>query len=164
MIDLDEMKRDMEAGTPGPWFLEGNWDHKSGNRLGGWVSNNPPAGSPVFALEASVGTPNEIAANARRIARVPDMEATIIAQAATIEALRASVAKADELAVAADQVDAYLTKLQTRGSEPLNTVNASPLKLERNYATALVRNEAREAWAILGNALAAYRATEGAKP
>jgi hypothetical protein len=59
--------------TPGPWFLEGHWDVKSKFDLGGWVSSNPPAGCPIFQLEPSVGTAEEIVANARLIAAAPDL-------------------------------------------------------------------------------------------
>ena len=59
--------------SPGPWFLEGNWDENNGKPLGGWVSCLPPAGMPVFGLEACVGTRGEIAANARLIAAAPDL-------------------------------------------------------------------------------------------
>ena len=89
MIDLDEMKRDMETGTPGPW----TWDE--------WFCDL----SPLWSCDMCQGTGyiswNGIDArlpNARRIARVPDMEATILAQAATIESLRARVKAADKLA------------------------------------------------------------------
>ena len=51
-------------------------------------------------------------------------------------------------------VDAYLTKLQAPGTEPLNSVNAATSKANRNIYTAMVRNEAREAWALLGNTIA----------
>ena len=63
--------------TPGPWFLEGHWDVKSKFDLGGWVSSNPPAGCPIFQLEPSVGTAEEIVANARLIAAAPDLLAAL---------------------------------------------------------------------------------------
>ena len=52
------------------------------------------------------------------------------------------------------EVDEYLTRLQTPGSEPLNSVNASRTKAERSQRTARVRSEAREYWSKLGNAIA----------
>ena len=61
------------AHTPGPWFLEGNWCPNSHRPLGGWVSHSPPSGVPVFGLEPSVGTLEEIVANARLIAAAPDL-------------------------------------------------------------------------------------------
>lgn len=67
----------MSGHTSGPWFLEGNWDPKSGWPIGGWVSSFPPAGVPVFELTPSVGTPDEICANARLIAAAPDMFAAL---------------------------------------------------------------------------------------
>ena len=62
-----------KAHTPGPWFLEGNWCPNSHRPLGGWVSHFAPSGVPVFGLEPSVGTLEEIAANARLIAAAPDL-------------------------------------------------------------------------------------------
>lgn len=61
--------------------------------------------------------------------------------------------KFDKLLGVAQKVDDYLTKLQTPGSEPLNSVNACSLKKERSYWTAQVRNDAREMWALLGNTI-----------
>jgi len=94
MIDLDEMKRDMEAGTPGPWtarwpvsqdhpFIDADCNHGEG-----------PDGREYYMSVSGICSKED----ARRICRVPDMEAAIIAQAATIEALRARVKAADELA------------------------------------------------------------------
>ena len=77
-----------------------------------------------------------------------------------IEALEAQVRAADALAEVCMTVDGYLTRLQTPGTEPLNSVNGSAAKQDRNYFTAQVRNEAREQWAALGNALAAYSAAK----
>jgi len=99
MIDLDEMKRDMEAGTKGPWsFMRST--QKDVKLTGGSVHMVGFGDSTPYAFVSGldVDAPNEGTSNARRIARVPDMEAAIIAQAATIEALRAREAKADELA------------------------------------------------------------------
>ena len=52
------------------------------------------------------------------------------------------------------KVDEYLTRLQTPNTEPLNSVNACGNKKERGQYTAMVRNEAREYWASLGNTIA----------
>ena len=89
MIDLDEMKRDMESGTPGRFSREPRWPEIP----------VPVAGFCLSHFSKNTGG-NEAEANARRFARVPDMEATILAQAATIKALRARVKAADELAEA----------------------------------------------------------------
>jgi hypothetical protein len=92
--------------TPGPWFLEGYWDVKSKFDLGGWVSSNPPAGCPIFQLEPSVGTAEEIVANARLIAAAPDLLAALKTLCAAYDACngddhpayalaRAAIAKAE---------------------------------------------------------------------
>ena len=84
-------------------------------------------------------------------------------QDATLISLAPSMAKkllaAEEAIRTAEKADEYLTKLQAPGTEPLNSVNASTSKADRSHFTAQVRNEAREVWAALGNALAAYRDT-----
>ena len=137
MSDLDQMKRDMEAGTPGPWEAE------SAGRDGYWVSC-PTAPYVVAGTEDECGRYGSInnETNARRIARVPDMEATILAQAATIEALkdahaeqerylheaealRARLAKADELA---DQVQVFYeySGVSVDVSEALAAYRAAP--------------------------------------
>lgn len=68
---LDQIKADREAGTPGPWAWEGGEmvcadgkviDHVSYEGM--WFARYDEA---------------EDAANARRIARVPDMEAALLA-------------------------------------------------------------------------------------
>lgn len=63
----------------------------------------------------------------------------------------------DKLAQAVEEmekVDAYLTRLQTPNTEPLNSVNSCGNKKGRGQYTAMVRNEAREYWVSLGNTLA----------
>lgn len=62
-----------------------------------------------------------------------------------------------DLADDVQSVDQYLTKLQTPGSEPLNSVNASTTRKERGMWTAEVRNGAREQWAALGNAIHKFK-------
>ena len=52
-----------------------------------------------------------------------------------------------------EKVDEYLTRLQTPNSEPLNSVNSCSNKKGRGQYTAMVRNEAREYWASLGNTI-----------
>jgi hypothetical protein len=53
-----------------------------------------------------------------------------------------------------EKIDAYLTRLQTPNTEPLNSVNCCGSKKGRGQYTAMVRNEAREFWVSLGNTLA----------
>jgi len=136
MIDLDEMKRDMEAGTPGPWSIPGQPDKVccDGYTRNGWAKVVATTASPAWMQGG------EPFANARRIARVFDMEAMILAQAATIEALRARVEKADELAERAYHV------------------------VQSEYTNTRHLEGAKAYYAANMQALAAYRATEGAKP
>ena len=128
MSDLDEIKRDMEAGTKGPWRIGPRYRAIVAYHETGYDDENSVDAYAGHLVCESV----KMDVNARRIARVPDMEATIIAQAATIEALRARVAKADELAKQAEHVCRVLK--DDNGHAPIR----------------------------LDQALAAYRATGGA--
>jgi hypothetical protein len=85
---------------------------------------------------------------------IRDLEAQLAQRDAALKA-------ADELVRECVLVDEYLTNLQTPGSEPLNSVNASSRAQDRRVYTAAVRNRAREAWAKLGNAMLAYRKARG---
>lgn len=66
MTLLDDIKRDREAGTPGPWLVSDEW-------------NVTGLEYEVVAGSASVSSDKESEANARRIAHVPDMEAALLA-------------------------------------------------------------------------------------
>lgn len=68
-----------------------------------------------------------------------------------INVLGANLAKAVE---EMKKVDEYLSRLQTPNTEPLNSVNSCNNKKGRGQYTAMVRNEAREYWASLGNTIA----------
>lgn len=88
------MKADAEAGTPGPWdsAIEAGCHAVVAQVL-------PKSGNVVSLIFNDINTPEREPmrfANARRIARVPLMEATIIAQAAEIERLRTSIIKPGE--------------------------------------------------------------------
>ena len=90
-----QMVADREAGTPGPWREAQTWrppigngphnDMVNGNIFWGYsISGSDENGGHIYPTLAAVHNfPDHVHANARRIARVPDMEATIIAQAAT---------------------------------------------------------------------------------
>ena len=74
------MIADREAGTPGPWKVDGPvWNQIV------WTDNENRL---CFMAHSNGLNDGRDEANARRIARVPDMEATIIAQSAELEQLR----------------------------------------------------------------------------
>jgi hypothetical protein len=138
MIDLDEMKRDMEAGALGPWRV-GPVDDCRVEANGGFE---------VAQIDGDYNHPDTwpiMEANARRIARVPDMEATIIALAAENATLCARVAKADGLA------EAFAAVLELEN-------NTSP------FGGEIMRDRIERTVRKAVSALDAYRATEGAKP
>ncbi len=94
---IDDIKRDREAGTPGPWSGH-NMVHADGQRpmtaeeIGEYVMNSVKMGDPNRFLFVSgkhddggacdichTGNGPRGPANTRRIARVPDMEAALLA-------------------------------------------------------------------------------------
>lgn len=86
------IKADREAGTPGPWMLDiSQSKYLSRENKHCHLISGP--GWAYFAriwvrlMDTDENTPVG-EANARRIARVPDMEAAIIAQATEIERLQ----------------------------------------------------------------------------
>ena len=88
MTDIAIIKADREAGTPGPWEADGPvwnkiiWEDGE-NRV-------------CFMAHSNGRNDGRDEANARRIARVPEMEDTIIAQADQIAALEAENARLRE--------------------------------------------------------------------
>jgi hypothetical protein len=87
---IDDIKRDREAGTPGPW-ASGHYDD-----IGDEVEIQTYEGEYVASIDCDGAFEGNIAeciyANSRRIARVPDMEASLLA--------------ADELAAKVDAFNA----------------------------------------------------------
>lgn len=77
--EIAAMQADAEKGTPGPW--------RAVEAFHGPVDIFDPSGRDVVTVYGG-GVPESRKTNARRIARVPAMEATISAQAAEIERLR----------------------------------------------------------------------------
>ena len=121
------MIADREAGTPGPWSV---FIDDSGDRWTGWpLSVNcdviedktivRTGGMWPYEWDAKTSQ-HEACANARRIARVPDMEATIIAQAAELERLRA-------------ERDAF-KMLQFAAETFCNRVDIGEIRSKRTYA------------------------------
>ncbi|WP_233270448.1 hypothetical protein [Chachezhania sediminis] len=103
---IDDIKRDREAGTPGPWTGH-NMVHADGramtpDEIGEYVCNSVKMGEPnkflfVIGKHADggdcdvchTGNGPRGAANTARIARVPDMEAALLAAADLADALEA---------------------------------------------------------------------------
>lgn len=109
---IDQIRADREAGTPGEWFSEGEtgprsqWDGATPATIGVWSQHRLDA-----AIEAEESNPDCVAdpddekwilgvwgkagaedqVNARRIARVPDLEAAYLASVSRIERLEAAL-------------------------------------------------------------------------
>ena len=71
--DIEQMKRDREAGTDGPWHLEGT-------KIYGHDPEQPDCPWIVARLEKHCGYPNgqETWPNGRRLVRVPALEAEVL--------------------------------------------------------------------------------------
>ena len=72
MTLIDDIRADRGAGTPGPWRI-GNHDPMRGIWIGG-SNENGGAVLPYLWFGHTINFPNEYEANARRIARVPELE------------------------------------------------------------------------------------------
>ena len=102
-FDLAQMIADREAGTPGPWRSSQTWrppighgphnDMVNGNVFSGYsVSGSNESGGHIYPTLAAVHNfPENIHANARRIARVPLLEAEIIRLTARVERLEGAL-------------------------------------------------------------------------
>lgn len=87
MIDLEQLKADVAAGTPGDWELRENstepgYYYISGRGAMVVTLTEDNSGNSMFDMSDP---------DARRIARVPELEAAVIAQAAEIARLRTAI-------------------------------------------------------------------------
>lgn len=85
MIDIEQLRADIAAGTPGPWVNDGpTWNaiiwSDNGNRI-------------AFMAHSNGLNDARDEANARRIARLPDLEAAYLALADENARLRAALAE-----------------------------------------------------------------------
>lgn len=91
---IDDIKRDREAGTPGPWALE-TVPTSCGvcHKIGEWPSRGQHKFSSACVYEdyppTTLGHASEPQSNARRIARVPELEAAVLAAEDLAEAVDA---------------------------------------------------------------------------
>lgn len=84
-INMDELRADREAGTDGPWWTDARY---SGQDAGcsiiaartdaGPLPGNPTRGAVAFATALLNTESRRCEANARRIARLPDLEAAFL--------------------------------------------------------------------------------------
>lgn len=86
---IDDIKRDREAGTPGRWvspyeLYDNGWELETGGEntyvgIGPKCAGQSKPPVAITAVESAFGRDAVVDANARRIARVPDMEAALLA-------------------------------------------------------------------------------------
>jgi hypothetical protein len=107
--ELEQMRADMAAGTPGPWELDGIAIAGSDPRAGDVCLMGHPAQYPGDTVLMLVNHE----ANARRIARVPLLEAEVL------RLTEANAALAEELARVRGLVLSGLDAVETGRNEPL---------------------------------------------
>ncbi len=117
MSDLIErIRADREAGTPGPWVMGGALDHTSA--FDHYDPFGPDGCSVACVSGETEGNADPIdVINARRIARVPEMESRILADA---EALKAADALIDHAQAAHDELALWFecaSELERHGFE-----------------------------------------------
>jgi len=120
-----QLVADREAGTPGPWHEAQTWrppigngphnDMVNGNIFWGYsISGSDENGGHIYPTLAAVHNfPDHVHANARRIARLPDIEAAYLTLAAENATLRASEAAALE---ALAEIGVVVAALEGKGS------------------------------------------------
>jgi hypothetical protein len=85
-MTYEEIKQDQEQGTDGPWVVI---EDENAEQVRGFPCIYAP-GYTVVGLEGMYGDINTDFANARRIARLPELEEAYLTQAAEIEAFKAA--------------------------------------------------------------------------
>jgi len=131
-IDIAALVADREAGTKGPWIAQ----EKSGQKTAHGIASSIGVWSQQRLDDAYEANPDDMAeaenaawilgiwgeigdedrANARRIARVPDMEAALIAQDAELKRLRAERGEIE--AVIADLLTEILPWVEAQIDDP----------------------------------------------
>lgn len=91
-IDIAALVADREAGTKGPWVAESGHVQQNGQPY--WQVTD---GSDAIMQNQFCWCQGDHEANARRIARVPDMEAALIAQDAELKRYREALNAIDAL-------------------------------------------------------------------
>ena len=89
-IDHDQMKADMDAGTPGPWTAK---KAVIGYDYGILFDDNLLAETYADIRHENEYATDESAANARRIARLPDLEAAYLVATARADRAEAELAQ-----------------------------------------------------------------------
>ena len=84
---IDDIKRDREAGTSGPFYIGGD----NGGGLVHCVYSDDATGSRIANCECIAVLKQTIEANARRIARVPAMEDALLAATALADKAHAAL-------------------------------------------------------------------------
>ena len=113
--EIEKMQADIEAGTPGPWFVE----FEEEDDFEGVPISDGSSGAPIANVPVDFNDREEREANARRIARVPELEAEVMRLR---EALREIATGPDHLhdanvARAALNISAMLMRRQEDAAE-----------------------------------------------
>lgn len=99
-LDLEQIKADREAGTQGDWHVVEDWH---GEDVQGYNINNPCV--EIVGCEGLLGCKG---IDARRIARVPDLEAALVEAVELLQLLQEHVSDLSH----GDHVDAFLERFK----------------------------------------------------
>ena len=109
---IDDIRKDREAGTPGRWKSPyETWDHgwelqtpcdNTYQGVGPECADDSKTPIAIIGVNSAFGKDHILEANARRIARVPDLEAAYISAVEEIAELKAIIARIDEVTPRAD--------------------------------------------------------------
>jgi hypothetical protein len=139
MSMIDDIKRDREAGTPGPWRIHVLTSvDPNGDEWETDVEVETSSGKYIHGhdLGYGCGVDNEVRTNARRIARLPDLEAKYIALKEAADGLAEAVKAATDYASDAsnghlwfvtkkDGRDALVRLSVEEGQQDLNTFRSA---------------------------------------
>ena len=146
-----QMVADREAGTPGPWRESQTWrppigngphsDMVNGNIFWGYsISGSNEGGGHIYPTLAAVHNfPDHIHANARRIARLPDLEAAYLTLAAENATLRAERDEALRLLDNSRQIERNVQSVREHEHKRAEAALSDLATLRASEAAALER-------------------------
>ena len=119
MSMIDDIKRDREAGTPGPWAVCGDGARVKPVPHDQWLQPIADVSSEIRWDNETWGNLGRVSLNARRIARVPDMEAALIEAMEALKALVSANNSTDGMAMrkAWDKADAAIARAKPAPTE-----------------------------------------------
>lgn len=132
MIDIEQLKADREAGTDGPWWTDAEYSHKEAGCAiiaartdAGPLPGNPTRGMVAWSSELLEERASICETNARRIARLPELEA----------AYTEVVAKLDMAVEALGDIENPISYLEREAEKAgAEGLNSNAVVLAKDYA------------------------------